>query len=155
MKNFLPIIALAFMVMRGLKSMGWKTPEKGLKYEPEFKMAEMYYNIPKGLLSRMAYQESRYNPFAVSAAGAKGLMQFMPKTWAEWKTGDYDILDPKAQIAAAAKYMRWLYSRTNSWTLALAAYNWGIGNLEKKGFQSAPKETRVYVAEISKDVGIA
>ena len=42
--------------------------------------AESKYGIPPGLLVRQAWQESRFNPNAISPAGAKGLMQFMPAT---------------------------------------------------------------------------
>jgi len=114
--------------------------------------AETEHGIPPGLLVRQAWQESRFNPNAVSPAGAKGLMQFMPATAAEWGVS---VFDPASSADGAGRYMAWLYGRTGSWSLALAAYNWGIGNVLKKGMSAAPKETRDYVAEIGGLLGLA
>ena len=58
----------------------WTTPPKGQKYEKAFQSVTAKYALPDGLLSRVAYQESRYNPNAKSKVGAIGLMQFMPAT---------------------------------------------------------------------------
>ena len=129
----------------------WNTPQKGLIYQATFDAATMTYGLPAKLLSRMAYQESRYNPAAVSPVGAVGLMQFMPATAASF---GLDPTDPQASIFAAAKYMRQLYDRFQSWPLALAAYNWGPGNVARKGIDQAPAETRDYVAQIGSDVGL-
>lgn len=147
---FLTVI-VGVLLMKPRKA--WTTPAAGMLYDEAFRMAEMYNDLPAGILSRMAYQESRYNPLAESPAGAVGLMQFMPATWREWGRGG-SIYDPHAQIAAAGRYLRWLYDRTDSWPLALAAYNWGIGNVTRKGMGEAPRETRLYVAQIGEDVGL-
>ena len=47
--------------------------------------------------------------------------------------------------------MRQLFNATGTWQHALAAYNWGIGNLKRLGFSKAPLETRNYVATIAGD----
>lgn len=127
----------------------WATPEQGLIYEPYFQQAETVNNLPAGLLSRVAYQESRYKPAAVSHVGAVGLMQFMPATAAEW---GIDPGDPIQAISGAGRYLRWLYDQLGDWKLTLAAYNFGIGNV-KRG-KTWPAETVAYVAQISKDVGL-
>lgn len=114
--------------------------------------AEQRYGIPSGLLVRQAWQESRFNPAAVSPVGARGLMQFMPATAKEWGV---DVASPESSADGAGRYMAWLYSKTGSWSLALAAYNWGIGNVLRKGLTAAPKETRDYVAQIGADTGVA
>ena len=114
--------------------------------------AEARYGIPSGLLVRQAWQESRFNPQAVSPAGAKGLMQFMSATAAEWGV---DVGSVESSADGAGRYMQWLYGRLGSRSLALAAYNWGIGNVLRKGLGAAPVETRNYVAQIGGELGLA
>lgn len=131
--------------------MSWVTPAKGKVYDAVFDAASLTYGLPAGLLSRVAYQESRYNPAAKSPAGAIGLMQFMPATAKDF---GLDPLDPEASIWAAAKYLKQLYTRFGNWKEALAAYNWGQGNVAKKGIGQAPSETRSYFSSILADIGI-
>lgn len=116
------------------------------------RQAESNYGIPSGLLVRQAWQESRFNPSAVNKlSGAKGLLQFMDATASEWGVNAFDAA---SSADGGGRYMVWLYDRTGSWPLALAAYNWGVGNVLRKGFGKAPKETRDYVAQIGADVGL-
>lgn len=79
--------------------------------------------------------ESSYDPFATSPAQAAGLWQFIPgtgkifglrQTW--WYDGRRDILE---STRAAYKFLTQLYNKFGSWELALAAYNWGPGNVQK------------------------
>lgn len=125
----------------------WPTPAKGLKYEDWFVRASQEHGLPPGLLSRMAKQESNYDPNVVSHAGAIGLMQIVPK----WHP-DVNPKDPQESIFYAAGYIKHLKKLTGSWIMALAAYNWGIGNLRRKGIDAAPKETQNYIAYISRDI---
>lgn len=114
--------------------------------------AEARHGIPAGLLVRQAWQESHFNPTVVNQrSGAKGLMQFMDATAAEWGV---NVFDPASAADGAARYMAWLYGRVGSWSLALAAYNWGIGNVLRKGIAAAPLETRNYMAQIGADAGL-
>lgn len=129
----------------------WKIDPRGNQYDAAFSAAEKKYILPAGLLRRMAYQESRFNKDAVSPVGAIGLMQFMPATAKDF---GIDPHDPIASINAAGEYMSQLYRATGTWTNALAAYNWGLGNLRKKGFANAPAETVAY-AKMANDVGVA
>ena len=118
-----------------------------------FEAGDRKYGLPSGLLSRMAYQESRYDPNARSKSGAIGLMQFMPATA---KDMGIDPTDPFQSIDGAGKYLRLLYNRFKDWKLAIAAYNAGPGNVAKYGNKVPPfKETIQYVASVSKDIGIA
>lgn len=127
----------------------WK---QATEYDDAFARAETTYGLPAGLLKRMAWQESRFNPKAKSPAGATGLMQFMPTTWAELGNGA-DINDPMAQIDAAARYMVRLHDRFGSWARALAAYNGGPTNLTNRGaIENMKPETIQYVADIGADV---
>ena len=77
-----------------------------------------------------------------------GIAQFMPATAREWLGSEAAALDPNAAIPGAARYLAWLYNRTGGWAEALAAYNWGIGNVQRKGLARAPAETRDYFSTI-------
>jgi hypothetical protein len=77
-----------------------------------------------------------------------GLGQFMPETWKEYGQGA-DPYDPAASLDASARYMRDLLKRYNGdYTLALAAYNAGMGNVDKHGGVPPFKETQNYVETI-------
>ena len=130
----------------------WITPAKGQKYESAFKAATVKYNLPDGLLSRVAFQESRYNPTIVSPKGAIGLMQFMPPTAKQY---GINPLNPEQSIEAAGKYLASLYKQFGNWQQAVASYNWGQGNVARKGLARAPLETRNYYSEILNDIGLA
>jgi soluble lytic murein transglycosylase-like protein len=66
-----------------------------------------------------------------------------------------DPLNTDSSIDGAARYLRRLYDGTGTWAGALAAYNWGIGNVRRRGLDAAPAETREYVSAILGDVGLA
>ena len=116
------------------------------------------YGIPQHMLYSVWAQESRKgNMKKSSAAGAKGHFQFMPGTakaygisGREW---DFD-----ASSDAAARYFQWLLRHYGGdHNKALAAYNWGNGNLDKAikrygndWLSHAPKETQGYVNSINK-----
>jgi soluble lytic murein transglycosylase-like protein len=130
----------------------WQTPAAGLAYQGSFDSATVVYGLPVGLLARMAWQESRFDPQARSQAGAIGIMQFMPSTAQDFSI---DPTDPQASIDAAGKYMAQLYRRFGDWRTALAAYNWGQGNVAAMGMlDEYPPETATYVANIAADLGL-
>ncbi|MGF6968115.1 hypothetical protein OKW43_005143 [Paraburkholderia sp. WC7.3g] len=107
-----------------------------------FAGTEARYGLPAGLLSAIAQKESRGNPMAVSPAGARGLFQFMPATAREY---GIDAFNPAQAADAAARKMSGLLARyKGNLTYALSAYNWGEGNLDRKGLANAPAETRNY-----------
>ncbi len=92
--------------------------------------------------------ESGFNRMAVSPKGASGLMQLMPAT-AE-RFGVKNIFDPRENILAGAKYLRWLLDRfSGDVRLALAGYNAGEGAVEFYGNRIPPfLETQNYVRTI-------
>lgn len=138
-------------------SSSWTPPAKAQPYLGAIAEAEMRYGLPHNLLARQLFEESRFRAdiidgSTVSSAGAIGIAQFLPATAADYGA---DPLDPFAAIDAAAHYDRDLYDRFGNWDAALAAYNWGPGNLSSRGIQAAPSSTVAYYTGILADVGIA
>ncbi|KMK23095.1 hypothetical protein ABW11_21020 [Pluralibacter gergoviae] len=114
-----------------------------------FSDTETKYGLPPGLLRSVATVESSGNPNAVSPAGARGLFQFMPGTARGMGLHGNDVFDPQKSTEAAGKYLSQLLKQTGGdLHSALAAYNWGIGNVQKKGLSQAPEETRKYVPKV-------
>jgi soluble lytic murein transglycosylase-like protein len=115
--------------------------------------AEARHGLPARLLAALLYQESRYRPDIIdgtvrSPTGAMGIAQFMPATAVEWLDSTEAALNPAQAIDGAARYLRWLFGRHSSWRLAVAAYNWGTGNVARKDESAWPEETRNYVANV-------
>jgi hypothetical protein len=107
------------------------------------------YNIDPLLIYSQMHQESSFKLRATSNKGASGLMQLMPGTARRF--GVTDIYDPKQNIDAGVKYMRWLLDTFNQdVVLALAGYNAGEGAVMKYGYQIPPyRETQEYVRRIT------
>lgn len=79
--------------------------------------------------------ESAYNPIALSTAKAAGLWQFMPGTGKDYGMKQNFWFDSRRDVIAATdgalNYLQKLYAMFNDWQLALAAYNWGEGNVTR------------------------
>jgi hypothetical protein len=121
-----------------------------VKDDPEslFQMLESRYGLPRGLLDKMWAKESARGKYMLSPAGAQGHFQFMPRTAREYGVDDPNDLAQSAH--GAATYMqRLLRKYGGDVSLALAAYNWGQGNLDRYGVGQAPAETRDYVKTIT------
>lgn len=115
----------------------------------EFGALEGKYGLPAGLLSSVAATESGGDPFAESKAGAKGLFQFMPGTAKDMGLKGRDVFDPHKSADAAARYLRYLLEATGGdLEKTLASYSWGLGNVQKKGMDNLPSETRNYVPKV-------
>ena len=98
------------------------------------------------------WQESRYQPKALSHAGAQGLMQLIPATAKRF--GCDDPNDPVQNITAGTKYLSWLLKRfSGNVELALAGYNAGEGAVDKYDGIPPYNETQNYVKIISKRYG--
>ena len=117
------------------------------QFSAKINEASIKYRLPVALLIEVMKQESRFNPEAVSIAGAKGLMQLMDET-AE-KHGVTDSFNPEQNINAGAKYLRRLIDRYNSVKLALAAYNAGEKAIDRYKGVPPYKETRGYIKRIA------
>lgn len=116
------------------------------QYSQMLAEAEDKYGLPRGLLHAQMEVESGGDPSAVSKRGAQGLMQFMPATAQEL---GIDPTDPVQAIDGAGRYMSKLIKTTGNVRDAVAAYNWGIGNVRRNGLQKAPVETQDYIRKVS------
>jgi membrane-bound lytic murein transglycosylase D len=121
-------------------------------------------NMPTEL-ALLPFIESAFNPQAVSGAKAAGMWQFMPATGRDFALKQNifrdDRRDVLASTRAALDYMQKLYRMFGDWHLALAAYNWGEGSVQRAiaknqrdglpmGYLdlSMPNETRNYVPKL-------
>ncbi len=87
------------------------------------------YGVPVEWILGVMMQESGGDPNAGSSAGARGLMQLMPETFAGLGVGD-NILDPKQNLEAGVKYLSQMHEQFGDWTKAVGHYNCGPnGNL--------------------------
>jgi hypothetical protein len=103
------------------------------------------YGLDPNLFVRQIQAESSFNPNAVSSAGAIGLGQIMPATAKELGINPED---PDQNLEGAARYMRQQLDTFGDYSLALAAYNAGAGNVKKAGGIPNFTETQNYVSKI-------
>jgi hypothetical protein len=102
--------------------------------------------LPIELFTRLIWQESRFNPNAVSPKGAMGIAQFMPRTASG--RGLADPFEPLTALRESAAYLAELRTTfKGNLGLAVAGYNAGPGRVEGwlAGRRSMPEETRAYV----------
>lgn len=113
--------------------------------------AAQRFGIPERWIRAVIRAESAGDVRATSSAGAMGLMQIMPDTWAALRTRHRlgrDPYDPRDNILAGAAYLREMYDRYGSPGF-LAAYNAGPGRYEAYlAGRPLPAETRAYVAAL-------
>jgi hypothetical protein len=118
------------------------------EFDQIIQQAATEFGVEPALIKAVISVESNGNPEAVSPAGAQGLMQLMPKTAAD--LGVTNPFDPVQNIRAGARYLSQLQNRyQGDRQLTLAAYNWGMGNLERKP-EALPRETRNYIVRVEK-----
>ncbi|MFQ5356355.1 MAG: lytic transglycosylase domain-containing protein [Mariprofundaceae bacterium] len=104
------------------------------------------YDLDPNLIGSVINAESNFNPKAVSSSGAQGLMQLMPATAAE--LGVSNAFDPEQNIMGASRYLKGLINRYGGdLHLALTAYNWGMGNVERN-LEKVPRETTSFVWKV-------
>jgi Transglycosylase SLT domain/SPOR domain len=106
-------------------------------------------DLPVDFFARLIWQESRFDPKAVSRAGAQGVAQFMPATAS--RRGLADPFNPNEAIAHSAKLLRDLRHEFGNLGLAAAAYNAGSGRVHDwlAGRRGLPRETDAYVRIIT------
>lgn len=114
--------------------------------------AAAQYDVPVALVEAVVRVESDFNARAVSAKGARGLMQVMPATARRFGVVDPDhLFYPAPNLTAGTKYLAWLLKRYNGdLDLVLAAYNAGEGAVANYRGIPPYRETRDYVRKVRK-----
>ena len=156
-------IEKARIELQALKGTVQSTPAVTIgKQEISLPTGESY--APPELVKAVIRAESAGKSDAVSSKGAQGLMQLMPKTA---KDLGVDPTDPVANVEGGSRYLQQLISKYGSHDIALAAYNWGPGNIDKaiskvkardkevtweniRKLSNVPLETRMYVSKVLK-----
>lgn len=132
------------LLRRSFSLAGCRNPAE---FEPIINECALKYGVDKSLVKAVIHAESGYNPSAVSPKGAQGLMQLMPKTAQGLKVNN--SLDPAQNIHGGVRYLRFLLDTfKGDETLALAAYNSGLGKVAKYGGIPPYAETRNYVTKV-------
>jgi len=126
-----------------------KAIEKPAGIDAIIDKASRKFGVDRDLIESVIRAESDFDTRATSPKGAMGLMQLMPDT-AEG-LGVKNPYDPEENVMGGTRFLKYLLDRYKGNTsLALAAYNWGPGNLERST-GGLPAETRNYVARIMRD----
>ena len=121
-------------------------------YDPFVQEAALAFDLDPRLIRAVIQAESAFDPWAVSRAGAQGLMQLMPELSKEF--GVNDPFDPRQNILAGAEYLKQLLDRFDgNMELALAGYNAGPTVVARYAAIPPFKETRRYVKTIKALLG--
>lgn len=144
--------------------------ERAGRYRTMIQRVMAEEGVPQDLIY-LAVAESGFQPRALNArSGAGGMWQFMPHgEYGLTRNGYIDErFDPEKSTRAYARYMKFLYDQLGDWYLAMAAYDWGAGNVQravqKTGYadfwelykrNNLPGETKNYVPEILAAIIIA
>lgn len=123
------------------------TPVSRQQVDGYIASAARRYGVDAGLISAIIMAESSYNPYAMSKAGAVGLMQLMPDTAAGYHIAD--LMDPQANIDAGVRHVADLlreFEGNVEW--AIAAYNAGSGAVRRHRGVPPYLETQRYVAKV-------
>jgi soluble lytic murein transglycosylase-like protein len=116
-------------------------------YDDIIQEAAEKYEMDANLIHAVMQAESAFHPYAVSRAGAEGLMQLMPELSDEM--GVNNAFDPRENIMGGVRYLKRLLDyHDGNLDLALASYNAGPGNVERYGGVPPFRETRNYVKTI-------
>ncbi len=134
--------------------------ERAGKYKEMIQKIFRDEGVPQDLIYQ-AVAESGFQPQAMNRSGAAGMWQFMPYTGAYGleRNGWFDErFDPEKSTHAYARYMKTLHDQFGDWYLAMAAYDWGPGNVQRAVMRTGyadfwelyrlnalPKETKNYV----------
>ncbi|WP_274626394.1 lytic transglycosylase domain-containing protein [Arvimicrobium flavum] len=133
-------------------------PAAAHPYAAHIAEASQRFGIPEHWIVAVLSAESAGDVHAISSAGAMGLMQVMPATWAglhiRYGLGR-DPYDPRGNILAGTAYLREMWDRYGNVAAMLAAYNAGPGRYDEylATGRNLPAETRAYVAALAPILG--
>jgi soluble lytic murein transglycosylase-like protein len=128
---------------------GWlrMTETSRSQYATEIREISARYGVDPVLVESVIRAESAFNPTAVSRAGARGLMQLMPKT--ALALGVRDSFNPRENIEGGVRHLRYLLDRyPGNVALAVAAYNAGEGAVDSHRGIPPYAETQQYVQRV-------
>lgn len=128
----------------------YRLPKGGVK---KLRLLEEQYDLPRGILLAVSSAESggeKDRAKATSRKGAKGWFQFIPETAKAFKVNPRDF---NSSAEGAAKMFAGLNKQyKGNLDKMLAAYNWGSGNVARKGLENMPEETRNYLTKVKERI---
>lgn len=141
-----PVLAATQVPESALSGPAVTRPAIPVAYSAKVRELSSRFDLSPALIEALVWQESRWNPNAVSPVGARGLAQLMPGTAQQLGV---DPRDPYANLEGGARYLREQLDRfEGDVEKALAAYNAGPGRVQKAGGIPRIRETQIYVASI-------
>lgn len=124
-----------------------KVPVTSFDVQRHINKVAAVHKVDPYLIRAIIKTESNFNPYAVSAHGAQGLMQLMPGTAKDLKVSD--PFDVRQNIDGGTRYFKWLLENYHgNLELSLAAYNAGPGRVKPFGVIPRIPETQAYVAKV-------
>ncbi len=113
------------------------------------------YQLNPRLVAAVIRAESAFDPRAVSAKGARGLMQLMPATARQHGLAGEDVFDPRKNVDVGTRYLEYLSRRFDGdLALTLAAYNAGYGTVRRYGGVPPYRETHDYLRRVYAELGL-
>lgn len=151
------LVAVPLCANANAQTVSAERPSRIDPYAAFIAEAAQRFGVPEHWIRAVMRVESRGEVRAISSAGAMGLMQIMPATWAELRARHglgTDPYNPRDNILAGAAYLREMHDRYGSPGF-LAAYNAGPGRYEeyRATGRQLPAETRAYVAALAPIIG--
>jgi soluble lytic murein transglycosylase-like protein len=135
------------MATTGYDPQHGKNTQSPIQVDEIIEHASKTYRVDPDLIRSVIRAESDFDTNATSPKGAMGLMQLMPETAKD--LGVKNCYNPVENIMAGTRYLKKLLDRYDgNVELTLAAYNWGMGNVEKHP-ERLPMETRTYIARVN------
>jgi len=140
------------------QAMPAEQPSARYRFAPHIAEASQRFGIPERWIGAVLRAESAADVRAVSSAGAMGLMQVMPETWAGQRARHglgRDPYDSRDNILAGTAYLREMFDRYGNIPAMLAAYNAGPARYDEHvaTARPLPAETRAYVALLAPTLG--
>jgi soluble lytic murein transglycosylase-like protein len=133
--------------VRSMYQAAARDPSRYARFDEYIREAAALYQIPEALVRAVIKQESDFNPYSVSSAGAAGLMQLMPSTAESMMVRD--VFDPRQSILGGTRFLRILANMFNGdLVLTLAAYNAGPNAVIRHTGVPPYEETQHYVRQV-------